>query len=59
MFLPIGVVENADLVLVQVVRHALGVAPVRRRPLHNDAVIAGENASNLALALVLGGGDDA
>src|SRR5215470_13480482 len=46
---PFGVVENADLVLVKVVRHAFGVAPLRQCPLHDDPVIAAENASNLAL----------
>ena len=46
---PLGVVENADVVLVKVVRHTFGVAPLRQCPLHDDPVIAGENASNLAL----------
>jgi hypothetical protein len=46
---PFGVVENADLVLAKVVRHTFGVAPLRQCPLHDDPVIAGENASNLAL----------
>src|SRR6516165_7921963 len=40
---PLGVVENADLVLVKVVGHAFGIAPLRH------PVIAGENASDLAL----------
>ena len=46
---PFGVVENADLVLVAVVRHAFGIAPLRQRALDDDPVIAGENASDLAL----------
>src|SRR5262249_46736285 len=46
---PLRVVENADLVLVEVVRHALGVAPLWNRPLDDDPVVAGKNASDLAL----------
>jgi hypothetical protein len=48
-FGPLGVVEDADLVRVEVVGHATGVAPLRRRPLKDDPVVAGENASDLAL----------
>src|SRR5215471_12222086 len=46
---PLRVVENADLVLVEAVRHALGVAPLWNRPLDDDPVVAGKNASDLAL----------
>src|SRR5262245_34670549 len=46
---PLRVVENADLVLVEVVRHALGVAPLWNRPLDDDPVVARKNASDLAL----------
>src|SRR6516164_9622353 len=49
---PLGVVENADLVLVKVVRHAFGITPLRQRALDDDPVIAGEDASDLALVPV-------
>jgi hypothetical protein len=35
--------------LVEIVRHTPGVAPLRKCPLNEDSVIAGENASDLAL----------
>src|SRR5215471_7930981 len=46
---PFGVVENADPMLVAVVRHALCVAPLRYCSLHDDPVVTGKNASNPAL----------
>jgi len=37
---PLGVVENADLVLVNVVRDAFGITPLRQRALDDDPVIS-------------------
>src|SRR5712691_10756749 len=46
---PPGVVEDADLVLIKIVRHALGVAPLRKRLLDDDPAVAGEHTGDLAL----------
>src|SRR5215467_11765384 len=46
---PLGVVEDANLVRVEILGHPLGVAPLRQRPLNDDPVIAGQSDGDPAL----------
>ena len=49
MALPIGGSRKCGSGAAKVVGHAFGIAPLRQRALDDDPVIAGENASDLAL----------
>src|ERR1039457_4623138 len=50
---PLGVIEDPELVLVEVVGHPAGVTPAGHRPLDDDPVVAGENPSDLIFVSVI------
>src|SRR5262249_23348785 len=46
---PLGVVEDANRVRIEILGHSLGVAPLWQRPLNDDPVVAAYNAGDPAL----------